>query len=274
MKMPTMSETQTTTAGLDKSATTKPAIKVGKPKRGPVRLGIYGTGGIGKTTMAALYTPNPIVIDLEHSLGRLDLDVPIVDGINTFNDLINALSAEGWGNYDTIVLDSASRAEDMAVEHVLSTIPTSSGQAQSIEDYGYGKGYVLIYETFMKLASLLDFHWRCGRNIVLVMHAITETVPNPSGIDFLRWEPRLQNLKRNTIRQRVKEWLDELCFIGYDIAVKDKTGKATGSGTRTIYPFEQPWCMAKTRTQTQTYAYPTVDGEYDAYIKALEMKSR
>lgn len=257
------------------TASTRPRISVGRPQAGqPVRLGIYGTGGVGKTTMAATYAPNPIVIDLDDSLGRLKLDVPIVNGINTWGELIAALKSDGWDDYDTVIIDTASRAEDMAVEHVLETIQTTSGKAKSIEDYGYGKGYVLIYETFLPLLALLDEHRRAGRNVVLIMHDIAETVPNPAGSDFIRWEPRLQNVRKQSIRYRVKEWLDELAYIGYDIAVKDKTVKATGSGTRTIYTFEQPWCMAKTRTQTQTYGYPNANGEYDAYIKALGMKSR
>jgi len=34
-------------------------------------------------------------------------------------------------------------------------------------------------------------------------------------------------------------------FCGYDVDVRD--GKGTGTSTRTIYPVELPFCMAKSR---------------------------
>ena len=75
-------------------------------------------------------------------------------------------------------------------------------------------------------------------------------MPNPRGEDWLRWEPRLQNPSsgKASIRLRLREWLDHLLFIGYDIECsKQSGGKAQGHGTRTIYPQEMPWCMAKSR---------------------------
>ena len=68
---------------------------------------------------------------------------------------------------------------------------------------------------------------------------------NPTGEDFLRYEPRLYASQNVSVRHRVKEWLDHLLFVGYDIFAKN--GKATGSGTRTIYPVEMPTHWAKSR---------------------------
>jgi hypothetical protein len=46
----------------------------------------------------------------------------------------------------------------------------------------------------------------------------------------------------------VREWADHVLFLGYDVSVEE--GKATSRScqTRTVYPTEQPHCMAKSRT--------------------------
>jgi hypothetical protein len=83
----------------------------------------------------------------------------------------------------------------------------------------------------------------------MICHECTNTVPNPSGEDWLRYEPRLQNPKsgKASIRLRVKEWSDHVLCMLYDVAT-DRKGKGQGSGTRTLYRAETPACMAKSRT--------------------------
>jgi len=95
----------------------------------------------------------------------------------------------------------------------------------------------------------LDNHVRAGRNIVLICHDCTATVPNPAGEDWLRYEPRLQSPAsgKASIRLRVREWADHVLFLGYDINVSPD-GKGRGHGTRTLYRSENPAWMAKSRT--------------------------
>lgn len=218
------------------------------------RIVIFGPGGIGKTTSAAT-APGPVAFfDLDDSLGvlasQLDgLDIRPVADVTSWADLRGALHGEGWDEIGTIVIDSATRAEELAIEHTILTVPHEKGSKVSrIEDYGYGKGYTHVYDTFLTLLGDLDSHVRAGRHVILVCHDCVTNVPNPTGEDWIRYEPRLQSPSsgKSSIRLRVREWADHVLFIGYDVAVKD--GKGTGSGTRTIYPCELPHCMAKSRT--------------------------
>ena len=105
-----------------------------------------------------------------------------------------------------------------------------------------------MFDTFLPLLADLDRHARAGRNVVLVCHDCTSTVPNPAGEDWLRYEPRLQspNSGKASIRLRVREWADHVLFVGYDVSV-GKDGKGRGAGTRTLYSAEVPHCMAKSR---------------------------
>ena len=212
------------------------------------RIGIYGPGGCGKTSLAALL-PSSAFFDLDDSLNELGLKNDAVLGVGNWADMRKALQADIWSGTKNIIIDSATAAEEMAVKHTLEYTKTEKKQtATSVESYGYGKGYQHVYETFIALLSDLDAHVRTGRNVVLIMHDCTTSVPNPAGDDWIRYEPRLQSPTsgKASIRLRLREWLDHLFFIGYDISVDDK-GKGQGCGTRTIYPTEMPHCMAKSR---------------------------
>lgn len=226
------------------------------PARGK-RVGIFGTGGIGKTKLTTLAPGRKAFFDLDESLAELDIDVPVMSGVSTWQNLRDAVHA--ITDIDVLVIDSMTRAEELAVAHTLATVPTEKGTlAKSIEGYGYGKGYQHVFDTFLPLFADLDVHVRAGRNVILIMHDCMSSVPNPQGDDYIRYEPRLQNPNsgKASIRLRLKEWLDHLVFIGYDVDVRDN--KAKGSGTRTIYPVEMPHCMAKSRCLSDPFEY--VDG--------------
>jgi hypothetical protein len=161
------------------------------------------------------------------------------------------------------------RAEELCVAHTLATIPHEKGhRVNRIEDYGYGKGYQFVFDTFLPLLADLDRHCRAGRNVVLVCHDCTTSVPNPAGEDWLRWEPRLQSPAsgKASIRLRVKEWADHVLFLGYDVDV-DKEGKGRGSGTRTLWPTELPHCLAKSRTTQDPIA---VEPDKDVWAEILK----
>jgi hypothetical protein len=218
------------------------------------RILLYGPGGIGKTSLADL-APGPVVsVDLDDSLGVLQpAHTQRVAGIANWNDLHEMLLGEGWKSVRTLVIDSATKAEELAVAHTLKNVLTEKGaQPTSIEGYGYGKGYQHVYETWLPLLEDLDTHVHAGRNVILICHDCMASVPNPQGEDWLRSEPRLQSPSsgKASIRLRTKEWADHVFFLNYDVNVSDK-GKAQGSGTRTLYPAEMPWYMAKSRRLTK-----------------------
>jgi len=185
------------------------------------RVGLFGPGGIGKTTLAAT-APGPVgFIDLDDSLPILrpslgELDIRRVSGIAGWQDMRDALHSDGWDDVRTIVIDSATKAEELSLEWTIRNVKHEKDGVviRRIEDYGFGKGYQHNYETFLTLLSDLDQHVRAGRNVVLICHDCTATVPNPKGEDYIRWEPRLQNPSsgKASIRLRVREWLDHLLY--------------------------------------------------------------
>ncbi len=231
------------------------------PDRKGQRIVLYGTGGIGKTTLACL-APGPVaMIDADESLSILrgqleaiEAPLPHLVNVNDFKEAREALKSDGWDKIKTIVIDTATRLEEWCVAHTCATVPHEKGHKVSkVEDYGFGKGYNFVFDTFLPILGDLDRHVRAGRNVILIAHECTSTVPNPMGEDWLRYEPRLQSPKsgQGSIRLKLKEWADHVLFLGYDVTVEDK--KAEGHGTRTLYCAEKPFCMAKSRTTSEQF---------------------
>lgn len=232
-----------------------PFAPVGAPTG--YKMVIYGTGGVGKTTLAA-HAPGPVVMfDLENSLPILKRHSPCdaLDAIRTapattWQEVRDLLAAPVWDGVKTIGIDSASRLEEMAAIHTMETVKTEKGKvAASIEDYGYGKGYGHVFDTFIQILADLEQHAMAGRNVIIIAHECAERVPNPGGEDYLQYQPRLQNPSsgKSSIRLKLKEWCDSMSFIAYDIAVEKDSSKAKGGGTRTLYPDQLAHCMGKCR---------------------------
>ena len=227
------------------------------------KIGIYGPGGIGKSklwSLAELVGVTPLGIDIEGSCNFLN--VPLVQPTPQNWDELRAVlhDFDLLKQVGMIAIDSFTKAEEFALEWTLSHVPHEKGHfVSSIEGYGFGKGTTHLYETFLQLLGDLDAVARAGIHVVFVCHDCTAPVPNPAGEDYIRWEPRLQSPAsgKSSIRHRVKEWCDHLFFVGYDTWVKE--GKATGAGTRTIYPVELPTHWAKSRLLSSPIVYKDND---------------
>jgi len=232
------------------------------------RIVLYGPGGIGKTTLACSL-PGPVAFfDLDNSLKklkrqlderRLSANIVPIPNIKTWGDIRNALQGDGWDNIKTIIIDTATKAEEMAIAWMFENVKNNGTPVSRLEDYGYKSGYRHLFDTYSLLLADLDAHTRAGRNVVLICHECAAKVPNPQGLDWIRYEPRLsQDDKNCQLRLRVKEWADHVLAFLYDVNV-EKGGKGQGSGTRTIYASELPTFMAKSRPAKGEF--PVVEGE-------------
>lgn len=206
----------------------------------PVKVLIYGSEGIGKSTLASKF-PGALFIDTEGSTKRMDVArLPTPESWDDILDEIRYVAANPEV-CSTLVIDTMDWAEGICCKDMLAKNGWSS-----IADPSYGKGYDYLTESFRKIFPELNKVVAAGIHVVLTAHAALRKFEQPDEMGaYDRWEMKLQ--KKNA--SLVKEWVDTVLFCNYKtIVVKTESGsrKAQG-GERVIYTTHRPTWDAKNR---------------------------
>lgn len=219
--------------------------------RGIIKKGlkfcIYGPEGIGKSTFAS-QIPGVVFIDTEGSTATMD--VPRMDKPTSWQMLLQEAEymRDHPGTCSTLVIDTADWAERLCTEAVCAAHPINGKPMQSIEDAGYGRGYVYLYEEFGRLLNILSEIADRGGHVGFTAHAMMRKFEQPDELGtYDRWELKMSK----KVAPLVKEWADLLLFANYKTLVyavddKGKKHKAAG-GQRMMYTAHHPCWDAKNR---------------------------
>ena len=197
------------------------AIRRGKITR-PQKVVIYGPEGVGKSTLAG-QTPEPVFLDTEG--GTHHLDVARLDAATTWEEITATVTqlAKADHPFKTLVIDTADWLEKRLAEHLC-----RKSNKDSIEDFGYGKGWVLLTEEFGRFLNSLDGLLARGIHVVFLAHATVKKfeAPDQAG-SYDRFELKLSK----QVAPLVKEWADVVLFANYVTKVAEKdNGKMRGVG--------------------------------------------
>lgn len=204
-------------------------IKIERGLRaGATRGVLYGTEGIGKSTLAAEW-PNPVILDTEDGTGRIDCArVRCPDWMSLYGALVD-LSGDPQG-FSTVVIDSIDWAERSLLEHMV-----KKDGKKSIEDYGFGKGFVKLAEQFGTILDLCDQLIDKGVHVLLVGHStVKRTTPPDMDEGWDRYELKLTK----QVAPLVKEWADLLVFANYRTRLvegQDGRTRAKGGKERLLF---------------------------------------
>lgn len=211
-----------------------------------VKVVVYGVEGIGKTTFASHF-PAPLFLDLDRGSRRMDVDR--IDSIQDWPALMGTLDQiqrDPSLPYSTLVIDTA----DMAAKLASAYICKANSSKKSIEEFSYGKGYVILAEEFSKLLVNAEVLVNMGFNVVFLAHAMQRTVTRPDDTgSYDHWEMKLPGSKNNSLGALLKEWADLLLFADYKVIIRqgaDGKGKAAG-GQRRMRATHTPFADAKNR---------------------------
>ena len=234
----------------------------------------YAASGMGKTTLASM-APAPVFIGLDDGGRKIKNPItgqPInrIPGVESFQDVRDALHQPGlFTTAKTIVIDTGTILELLAIQHVIDTIPHEKAgvKIEHLDDYGYGKGYVHLFDTMRLIFQDLDTLVRQGKNVVLLCQQCPVVIANAAGSNYLQDGPKLyapgpDSKQSFTIRGFTCEWADHVIRIGYlqqqvvgartDKDGKEHAGKLTGSTKRAIFTTpSDPSYFAKSRTLTE-----------------------
>jgi hypothetical protein len=214
-----------------------------KASRPPIIV-IHGGPGLGKTTFAAA-APGAVFVRTEDGLGHIEADAfPLAQSFADVLDALRALYAE-QNTFRWVVIDSLSALEPL----IWQAVAAREGKS-SIEDLGFGKGYVMALDYWRQLFDALhSLAAERGIGSILIAHS-----------DIVRFEsPEVEGYDRAQIKlhkrafQLAYERADVIGYAAPRVFVrKEQDGQRSrnlgvGSGERLLHLVERPAYIAKNR---------------------------
>ena len=230
-------------------------IHTGK-RAAPDMMLLYGVEGVGKSTFAA-GAPSPVFISAED--GVRHLDVASFSDIDSWPKLIEAvdwLMKEEHG-YKTVVLDTIDWIEGFVRDAVQKDMNLT---AKDYDAYGRGVGFSLDY--WRKLVDKLNALRDRGIGTIAIAHSQVKTFSNPSGEDYMRFEPQMSGQKPSSFW---KGKMDTVLFATYQQEIKatgeKRAAKAFATGARIAHTEYSASFDAKNRCGLP----PVIELDYAAY---------
>lgn len=244
------------------------AIVKGRVER-PIRVLLFGVEGVGKSTFAA-NAPAPIFLAAED--GTAQLDVARFPEPKTWLDVFDALDELVTADhaYKTVVVDTLDWLEPLCWQHVVERAARANPKIKSIEDFGFGKGYVAALDEWRKLlAALEQLRTKRGMHVVFLAHSWVKPFKNPEDEDYDRYELKLHAKAGGLL----KEWADAVLFTRFETFANtdDKTKRTRGvsSGNRIVHTQRTAAFDAKNR-----YDLPqTLPLDWSAFAAAVKAKA-
>jgi len=193
-------------------------IHSGKRQQAP-RLLIYGSEGIGKSTLAA-NAPKPIFVSTEDGLDQITCDsFPLAQTFTEAMGSFNVLANESH-NYRTVVLDSGDWFERLVWDQVCKDFGVKNIEKA---DGGFHKGYTHALTYWRQLIDVLRrLREEKGMISIILAHAKVETFTDPESSAFDRFSPRLHKYATAYLC----EWCDAILLATreFSAAKGDKSG--------------------------------------------------
>ena len=248
--------------------TQKPRMTMAAVTRGkaeaPIRVVLYGTEGVGKSTWAA-DAPAPIFLPVEQ--GTRHLNVARFPRLRSWGDLIDALDSLENEPHEckTAIIDTLDALEPIVWDRTCQSRLADGGKKVSnIEEYGFAKGYVYALDLWRELVERLDrLSEKRGMGVVLIAHAALVTVKSPDTEDFGRFDLKIHHKASALLR----EWADHVLFASTEVALRkvNNRTKVIGLGDRVLHTTSAPGWVAKSRGNVP----PVLPLSFEAWSSAL-----
>jgi len=190
----------------------------------PIICTLFGEGGMGKTTLAAMF-PKPVFIRTEDGTASLagNDNVSLFPLATSTQDVLDAIEALATQKHDhkTLVIDSITQLATMVEAEIVAADP----KAKSINQAGggYGAGYSTAAERHRQIREWAgSLAYDQGLNIVFIGHADTEMLDLPDQESYARYTVRMH-------KKSIPHYTDNVDMVGM---IRLKTFVRGGDGDK------------------------------------------
>jgi hypothetical protein len=221
------------------------SLKSSKSDHPPIVL-LYGVGGIGKTSLAAEW-PAPLYLPTEGERPPSDVEMATPGTVESLSGLLDVFGELLTNEHDfkTAIIDSVDGLEGLVWRATCERLGASS-----IEEPGYGKGYVEADVEWKEYLGAVGALSRAGINVVQLAHPEIVRFDSPTTDPYSRYTIKLHK-RANAL---VREAADVVGFLNYRVSVKEKevgpkklVAHAEGGKERQIHLAEGAGFVAKNR---------------------------
>lgn len=213
----------------------------------PIIATLFGDGGMGKTTLAAMF-PKPVFIRTEDGTASLvgHDDALLFPLAASSQDVLDGIEALATQDHDrrTLVIDSITQLATMIEAEIVAADP----KAKSINQAGggYGAGYSAAAEKHRMIREWAGtLAYERGMNVIFIGHADTETLDLPDMDAYARYTVRMH-------KKSIPHYTDNVDLVGF-IRLKTRTRgdgdkkRAISTGEREIICYPQASNVSKNR---------------------------
>jgi len=143
-----------------------------KSKQKPPRIIVHGGPAVGKTFLAS-QTKNPILLDVEDGLGKIEMDNIRCKTYQDVMENLNELATEEH-DYKTVCIDSLDWLENLLWEKAC-----QDNGWKSIDQPSFGKGYTETLNYWRKYIDALNVLREKGMMIFQICHSEVRKVEDP-----------------------------------------------------------------------------------------------
>ncbi len=236
------------------------SLKSSRSSRPPSVL-IHAVKGKGKSSLAAEF-PNPIYLGTMGEATPQDIDLPSAGPIIAWPQLLEVMAglADEEHDFKTLIIDTVDGLEPLVWAETC-----ERNKWNTIEDAGYGKGYLAADYVWKQLIDCCDvLRDERGMMIVFVAHSEISSHEEPGAQPYKRYDVKLHR----RAEQMIGNWCDFIFFLNTKIEIVKTDGgfnkthaHAEGGGARWLYTDSRPAFVAKNRSSQMPAAILYKRGE-------------
>lgn len=212
----------------------------------PPSMVVYGVDGVGKTSLAAEW-PEPLYLATEGERPPSDVEMATPGTIESYDQMLDMFGELLGGGHDfkSVIIDSLDGFESLVWAATSRRLGISS-----IEEAGYGKGYIEADTEWKEYLAAVGALSRAGIYVVQLAHPEIVRFDSPTSDPYSRYTIKLHK-RANAL---VREHADVVGFMNYRISLKEKDvgfnkkiSHAEGGNQRQIHLSEKAGFVAKNR---------------------------